>query len=155
VHEYFISNGNITETFSYSDEIDPLKQKSDLSSIGGRIRYYRLDKGMRQEDVALKTGFNRTTITRYENNQLLHSVESCNSIAEAIGISPSLLYDDYLQFLTSDYGTIIRTKRKGHKLTQEELAEELGVNSSTVRKWEKGQAQPNRSSYSNLREFLR
>lgn len=110
---------------------------------------------MRQEDVALKTGFNRTTITRYENNQLLHSVESCNSIAEAIGISPSLLYDDYLQFLTSDYGTIIRTKRKGHKLTQEELAEELGVNSSTVRKWEKGQAQPNRSSYSNLREFLR
>ncbi|MDD4694391.1 MAG: helix-turn-helix domain-containing protein [Firmicutes bacterium] len=155
MHQNLISNGNVTETFSYSEEIDPLKQESDLSSIGGRIRYYRLDKGMRQEDVALKTGFNRTTITRYENNQLLHSVESCNTIAEAIGISPNLLYDDYLQFLTSDYGTEIRTKRRKLRLTQEELAKELEVDCSTIRRWEKGQAQPNRSSYSNLREFLR
>lgn len=40
-------------------------------------------------------------------------------------------------------GKFITLKRKEHKLTQEQLAEKLGVSSKTVSKWECGKCMPN------------
>jgi transcriptional regulator with XRE-family HTH domain len=38
-----------------------------------------------------------------------------------------------------DIGQVLRDYRKGYKLTQEQLAERLGVEPKTVIRWENGQ----------------
>ena len=44
-----------------------------------------------QEELSNLTGIDRTTIIRYENNQLLHSLELCTKIADALCINPFLI----------------------------------------------------------------
>lgn len=48
------------------------------------------------------------------------------------------------------FGVYIASKRKNKKLTQEELAEKLFVNPTTVSKWERGITYPDISMISNL-----
>lgn len=145
----------ITETFYHSQTVDMLKFMSDLSTVGGRIRYYRLLNGLFQEDLCHGTGIDRTTIIRYENNQLIHSLDLCNKIAAAIGIEPSLLFDEYLSFISSDYGHKIKKARRISKLTQKELGQAIGVHRKTIVRWENERAYPTRENYEILKEFLR
>lgn len=49
---------------------------------------------------------------------------------------------------------IIKKLRKEKGLTQEQLAEELGVSVMTMRRWEWGQASPNAKLLANLAEKL-
>ena len=43
---------------------------------------------------------------------------------------------------TVDYSSIIKTYRKKHGLTQQELAEQVGIKFVTLRAWEQGRATP-------------
>ena len=51
-------------------------------------------------------------------------------------------------------GTFISQKRKEKNLTQEQLAEKLGVSNKTVSKWETGKCMPDYSVVKNLCEEL-
>lgn len=51
-------------------------------------------------------------------------------------------------------GKLIAQKRKGHNLTQEQLAEKLGVSNKTVSKWETGKCMPDYSVVRQLCEAL-
>lgn len=51
-------------------------------------------------------------------------------------------------------GKFISHKRKEKNLTQEQLAEKLGVSNKTVSKWETGKCMPDYSVVKNLREEL-
>ena len=53
----------------------------------------------------------------------------------------------------SDAGEIIRSWRCRLGLTQRALAEALGVNFSTVSRWEKGQGLPSRLAWHRLKRF--
>lgn len=134
--------------------MDILKGLADLSSVGGRIRYYRLAHGLLQEDVAIKAGIDVCTIKRYENNQRVDSLKICNKIAKAIGIDPKLIYDDYLSFTASDYGEKIKSSRKKLSLTQHAFGQLLGVHKKTVVCWEKGRTKPLREHYLLLTKHL-
>ncbi|ABO49531.1 helix-turn-helix domain protein [Desulforamulus reducens MI-1] len=134
--------------------MDILKSLTDLNSVGGRIRYYRLAHGLLQEDVATKAGIDVCTVKRYENNQREESLEICNKIAEAIGIDPKLLYDEYLSFTASDYGKRIKSSRIKLNLTQQDFGQLLGVHRKTVVCWEKARKKPLREHYLLLAKFL-
>ncbi|WDV48144.1 helix-turn-helix transcriptional regulator [Clostridiaceae bacterium M8S5] len=110
-----------------STPIGSCNDTSDFTTVGSKIKYYRLLKGKTQEALSNLTGIDRTTIIRYENNQLLHSLELCNKIAEALCINPFPLYDDYLAFIASDFGGKIKKFRKSKNLTQKELGHMIGV----------------------------
>ena len=51
-------------------------------------------------------------------------------------------------------GKFIKEMRKNKNLTQEELAEKLGVNNRTVSRWENGKNMPDISLYKPLCEVL-
>ncbi len=131
-----------------------LGNKLDLSTVGGKIKYYRLSKRMSQKDLIKKAKINRSTIIRYENNQAIHSLDICNKIAEAIGVDPPLLYDKYLKFIVSDFGNKIKTIRESHNLTQKELGQALGVHRKTIVRWENKVDYPSREIYVLIREYL-
>ena len=100
------------------------------------MRYYRHLKGMTQEQLAEATGFFKTTIYRYENGQSPCGLEACECIASALGIEKSLLYDDYLLFISDGYGNKVKEIRNHMGLTQAKFATLLGVWPKTVRGWE-------------------
>ena len=51
-------------------------------------------------------------------------------------------------------GKFIALRRKGKNLTQEQLAEKLGVSNKTISKWENGKCMPDYSIVKNLCEEL-
>lgn len=51
-------------------------------------------------------------------------------------------------------GRFIAKKRKEHQLTQEQLAERLGVSNKTISKWETGKCMPDYAVVRSLCEEL-
>lgn len=133
-----------------------LKATSSLDSIGGRIRYYRLINNYSQEDLAQLVNLDYCTINRYENNQtVFFDLEVVNIIASALNINPYLLYDNYLSFIASDYGSTIKSIRKKFKLTQKEFAKMIGVHRKTVGRWEKRINTPLPRQYFLLEKYIK
>lgn len=146
---------NITETFEYNEQLNLLYEISDLTSIGGKLKYYRLKANLLQEDLATLSGIHVCTIKRFENNQVLPELETCRKLGEAIGINPSLLYDEYLSFIDSDYSTIIKRLRKEFNLTQDTFAQMLGISKKTLSFWERAAAYPSKASYETLSKYIK
>lgn len=65
-------------------------------SIGKNIRKYRVDKKMRQEDLAEKTGLSTTYIGMVERGEKIPSLESFLSILNALNISADLVLYEVL-----------------------------------------------------------
>jgi len=131
-----------------------LKSKSDLSTVGGKIKYYRSLNGLLQKELSDISGIDRATILRYENNQVIHFLDICNKIAEIIGIDPFLIYDEYLSFIAGSFGSKIKLLRKSIKLTQVEFGQALGVHKKTIERWENEMACPTRENYILIKEYL-
>ncbi len=127
-----------------------LKGVSDLSTIGSSIKYYRLLNNFTQEELAAKSGLDRATIIRYENDLVEHSLDVIDIISKALKIKPTIIYDDYLSFIGSDYGSKIRNLRMSLGLSQKELANFLGVHRKTISRWEKEESFPARQNYMKL-----
>lgn len=57
------------------------------------IRNARKSAIMTQDELALKLGINRATISKYENGEISPSLESVEKIAAGIDVSPLYLLD--------------------------------------------------------------
>ena len=68
----------------------------NLYSIGKNIRKYRTSKGMRQEDLAEKTGLTAVYIGMLERGEKLPSLETFINIANALEISSDVLLCEVL-----------------------------------------------------------
>lgn len=61
-------------------------------TVGERIRYYRQNAGLRQEDVAIKAHTTKQTIQRYECGIITNiPAEKLELIAHALGVRPETL----------------------------------------------------------------
>lgn len=65
--------------------------KVDTNTMGGRLRFARLRKGIRQEDVAKALGKARATVVQYEKNAIVPPTRVVDDLAEIVGVSPSFL----------------------------------------------------------------
>jgi transcriptional regulator with XRE-family HTH domain len=123
--------------------------------VGGRIRHYRLINGLKQKDVYEKAGIDKTTYIRYERNSTInHDIGICDKICEVIGIDPALVYDDYMTFAASDFGTSIKEFRKKHKLTHKQFGALIDMHPRISERWEMGNSVPSRSSYEKIIELF-
>ncbi len=68
----------------------------NLYSIGKNIRKYRTSKGMRQEDLAERTGLTAVYIGMLERGEKLPSLETFINIANALEISSDVLLCEVL-----------------------------------------------------------
>lgn len=60
--------------------------------FGERLRNYRIQKGLSQENIATSLGKNKTTISRYESGEILPDVKDISIICEVLGIYEADLY---------------------------------------------------------------
>ena len=66
-------------------------------SIGRNIRKYRMEKKMRQEDLAEKTGLSANYIGMLERSEKLPALDTLISILNALGITADAVLCDVLE----------------------------------------------------------
>ena len=66
--------------------------KFDRKDFGERIKNFRKQKGLSQENLAIKLNKDRTVISRYESGEMLPDAEDISLICEELGIYEADLY---------------------------------------------------------------
>lgn len=124
--------------------------------MGEQIKYYRSIDDIKQTDLGIKLGFNRSTLHYLENKEMKNvNVELLKSIIEELEIKDKLnINDDYIAFLLDNPCEKILNARKRKKLSREKFAELLGVSDTSIRRWELGNSHISRQKYERLKNFL-
>lgn len=103
---------------------------------------------MRLTKVQLSTFFNVSDITIYlwEHNRVQPSLVHIPKIIELLGRDP-------YEKKPKDLGDKIREYRRVHGLTKKKLAEQLGIDLSTLAGWENGEHQPTKKLLDKMAGF--
>ncbi len=67
------------------------KESSEEMTVGEKIKYLRLQKGMTQKELSIKTGIDGSTIRKYESGKLKPKSNTLIRIADAMGIDSTEL----------------------------------------------------------------
>ncbi|BDF70087.1 hypothetical protein CE91St41_26860 [Oscillospiraceae bacterium] len=115
-------------------EIDP----TTLTTTADKLRYYRHLRGLEQKEVAAHVGMYRGTYAGYEDPTArdYYPLDKLEPIAALLGVPLLDLLDDYNRFLYDGQGRQVRALRESLGLSRKELADKLGIWTSTVRDWE-------------------
>ncbi|MDR3405038.1 MAG: helix-turn-helix transcriptional regulator [Chthoniobacter sp.] len=103
-------------------------------NVGETIRKRRLDLGLRQIDVARIIGCDEMTIVNWEKG---HRTPRVNHMAEVVEF---LGFDPFQNGNTMAHRLVNHRKALG--ITQKEFARQIGVNPSTLARWERGERMP-------------
>ena len=76
------------------------------SPVGHRIKYYRLQAGMTQKELAVKCGLSESAIRNYELDNRKVKEETLEAIAEALDVSYFALSDPDLRHVGSAIHTL-------------------------------------------------
>jgi transcriptional regulator with XRE-family HTH domain len=126
-----------------------------MKTPGDKIKACRIKAGYSKRALAERAGIDETTIFRYENNQLQHSRQILDKIAIVLNVCPNELYDDYLKFISGDYGISIKNMRTNQNLSLSNFSKLLNVAKPALIKWEGGISIPTRESYIKIMRFKR
>lgn len=108
-----------------------------LKTLGDYIRKRRLDLGLHQKDVAALVNATNSTVTNWEKNRTRPTLEFLPRIIEFLGYDP-------ISLPGSSLGEKLKRYRRIRGQSIERLAEELGVDPTTIAKWERGKTTPSR-----------
>ena len=131
--------------------------EQDTATIADKLRYARITARLEQAELAELVDIDRITLIRLENGQVFDEhmrTSTLVKIAIACGREPSFCCDEYHAFMSGDYGEAIRKMRKSRKWTQIVLADSMGVNPTTVKRWEKRVSRPGREHYYKLLQII-
>jgi transcriptional regulator with XRE-family HTH domain len=67
--------------------LDELEVDVKFADIGQQLRAYRLESGMRAEEIAVRLGVSRAALYRYEKGEVI-KLETIRRLAELIKVSP-------------------------------------------------------------------
>lgn len=127
--------------------------QSQEKAVGEAIHAARISSGLSQEELAGKAGISRVSLGNYERGDRVPSIEAAKRIADALGMSLSEIYDENKNACDNTdamIGRRIKAERAARKMTQEQLAEKVGLSTITIRQYEAGVRQP---SYKILRRI--
>jgi transcriptional regulator with XRE-family HTH domain len=133
-------------------EIRAQKPKSEsypkeINSLGDHIRTRRLDLKLLQREVGEQIGASGATVHNWERNESTPVVRYLPAIVRFLGYDPLPPAESLPERL--------RSSRRKLGLTQQEMAERLGVDPCTLRDWENGRHQPTEKSLNLIRRALR
>jgi len=89
-----------------------------------------------QKDVAPILGVDTMTINNWERNRCQPRLYLFPKIVQFLGYSPFPSYEE------SAFGEAIKAYRLRHGLSQKKLAKALGIDPTTLARWEKGRSKP-------------
>ena len=119
---------------------------SEIKTWRDHVRVRRLDLGLMQKEVALMLGVEKATVSNWETNRSKPVVRFLPRIVEFLGYSPHTR--------PMSFGEGLRMHRMDRGLSQKKLANQLGVDESSIRNWEAKRGRPTRRSLEILRRFL-
>jgi len=103
--------------------------------------------GLLQREVGQRTGADETTIYNWENNRSSPSLYFLPKVIKFLGYNP---YKDKPKTL----GEKLLSYRKNLGMTQKELAQKLGVDPSTLARWERSEGRPSRRSLGAINKIF-
>ncbi len=106
-----------------------------------------MDLKLLQREVAQKLGVDKTSVHNWEKNRASPSLPFIPKIIKFLGYVP---YDTPAK----TFGEKILTYRKLLGLSQEKLARLLGIDPSTLGRWERGERRPLKRRLEKLKEKL-
>ncbi|MCL4552799.1 MAG: transcriptional regulator [Candidatus Marsarchaeota archaeon] len=112
------------------------------------MRKKRLDLGLLQREVAGILRVSTPSIQYWETNHVSPSIEFTPRIISFLG------YAAYESMAEMSLGEKIRTCRVVKGLSQERLAEVMGIDPATLRRWERDEKKPIRLYLKALNEFM-
>lgn len=144
----FINNRHLTKSQVFlHDNPDPQK----LDTVSDKLKWYRINSGLLQRDVAKVMEVDRTTYSRYEDNVLdAYPLDKLSKAAELFGIDITSLLDDFNLFLYNGQVKQIKGLRKSMNLTQSQFAKRIDTPLGTLKKWEQGNANIPKTSFQKL-----
>ena len=99
-----------------------------------------------QKEIAEQIGVTTDTITNWELNRTRPVIRCYPAIIEFLG---------YVPFSPgASFAERIKAHRMLRGLTQRQLAQELGVDPTTVHKWDAGTSQPMRKMHERIEEVI-
>ncbi|WP_142415460.1 helix-turn-helix domain-containing protein [Hathewaya massiliensis] len=102
-------------------------------NIGDKIKHLRKEKGLTQQELAIRCELSKNAIWNYENNKRNPNIETLTKIAQALGVDINKLCN-YEK--NNSIGEKIKEYRKLSKLTQEQLAKIAGISASYLQQLE-------------------
>ncbi len=119
-----------------------LPKLNKQSKTQDKIKYYRRLKNITQEELAQELGVTRDVILNIENGarngkNVFYNKTIINKIIDILDMRDKLgKSDTYIRFLAEDGNAQIKEYRKTHNLGVKEFADMMGVDRSTIRRWE-------------------
>ena len=118
-----------------------------LRTLGDHLRKRRLDLGLLQRHVAEQLQVQQMTLCNWERNRTHPQLRFIPRITAFLGYDP---YDTHSDTL----GKRIVCQRSALGLSQRDLALHMGIDPSTLRRWERGESSPSKNLLSRLNAFL-
>jgi transcriptional regulator with XRE-family HTH domain len=106
-----------------------------LITIGDHLRKKRLDLNLLQKEVAVTIGVDTCTIANWEKNRSSPQLHLLPRVLRFLGYTP------FSGGVGTELGERIRAYRRSRGMTQKGLAKELGIDPTTLARWERGQIQ--------------
>ena len=103
-------------------------------TVGEIIRKRRLDLGLLQRDVAAQIGCDTATVTNWEKGRSTPDLKHVAKVVEFLEFNPFVLGDTL--------GERLASFRRERSMSQKDFARQIGVDPSTLAKWERGDRQP-------------
>ena len=124
----------------------PANYPKTLETLGDHIKSRRLALGLFQRQVADELVTDETTMFRWEHNMAQPQIRYFPRILKF------LAYDPFPPAVS--LAENLRAARRRLGSTQTGFAERLGIDPTTLRKWEQGRARPNRGSLKIIKKLV-
>jgi transcriptional regulator with XRE-family HTH domain len=126
--------------------VDKLKM-IDVSTIGGRVKYYRVLNRLSVDRLSELIGFSVSKIWDFEECRSFCLLEFCQAVADVLKIDLSLICDEYTLFLNSGYIQRISKAREELKISYSKMAVLYGIPPSVLLNWVQAKCVPSRASF--------
>ena len=115
--------------------------------MGDHLRKRRLGLKLLQKEVAQKLSVDEASVWNWENNRTSPSLHLIPKIIEFLNYVPS-------NNLPKTFGDKIINIRRLFGITQKELAHRLGIDPTTLGRWEKGKSRPLKRRLKKLNSYI-
>jgi transcriptional regulator with XRE-family HTH domain len=160
VEEGGVKQNRITVTYRFSEPDQPMPLALPQSyctgqviripvapqTVGDHIRKRRLGLKLLQREVAEQIGVDTTSVFNWEGNRSSPEIRYMPAIIRFLGYDP--------QPAVNTLGEQLVRQRTSLGLSQKEAAERIGVDPSTLAKWERGEREPAGGFLGRVKRFL-
>lgn len=134
--------------------MDLILSRVDTQVLSGQIQYYCTLHNLSSPQLAKAMGVARSVVYNLLHDKAPLTVNMARRLGVVFSVDPTIFYDDYLHFISSDYGEIILRAIARLQLKPSQFARLAGVDEGELSRWVRRLNQPDRNSYNKLLPYL-